>query len=76
MNFQHAIDYFWSAPKEVMTQLRPNTWGNLYLAPQQGSPQTAQNHQAGLRHSEAETPPETIGSLRARTRAPLMKAHQ
>ncbi|MGH7213661.1 MAG: hypothetical protein ACREIT_02705 [Tepidisphaeraceae bacterium] len=30
-NFQHAIDYFWSAPKEVMTQLRPNTWGSLYL---------------------------------------------
>jgi hypothetical protein len=32
-NFQHAIDYFWSAPKEVMTQLRPNTWGTLYLEP-------------------------------------------
>jgi hypothetical protein len=30
-NFQHAIDYFWSAPKEVMTQLRPNTWGPMYL---------------------------------------------
>jgi hypothetical protein len=30
-NFQHALDYFWSAPKEVMTQLRPNTWGNMYL---------------------------------------------
>jgi hypothetical protein len=30
-NFQHAIDYFWSAPKEVMTQLRPNTWGLMYL---------------------------------------------
>jgi hypothetical protein len=30
-NFQHAIDYFWSAPKEVMTQVRPNTWGLLYL---------------------------------------------
>jgi len=30
-NFQHAIDYFWSAPKEVMTQLRPNTWGTLEL---------------------------------------------
>ena len=25
-NYQHAIDYFWSAPKEVMTQLRPRTW--------------------------------------------------
>jgi hypothetical protein len=30
-NFQHALDYFWSAPKEVMTQLRPSTWGTLYL---------------------------------------------
>lgn len=30
-NYQHAIDYFWSAPKEVMTQLRPNTWGPMYL---------------------------------------------
>ncbi len=32
-NFQHATSYFWSAPKEVMTQLRPNTWGTLYLDP-------------------------------------------
>ncbi|MBC8105536.1 MAG: hypothetical protein H7Z14_03010 [Anaerolineae bacterium] len=32
-NFQHAIDYFWSSPKEVMTQLRPNTWGPMYLDP-------------------------------------------
>jgi len=32
-NFQHAIDYFWSAPKEVMTQQRPNTWGTLALDP-------------------------------------------
>jgi hypothetical protein len=32
-NWQHALDYFWSAPKEVMTQLRPNTWGTLYLMP-------------------------------------------
>jgi hypothetical protein len=30
-NFQHAIAYFWSAPKEVMTQLRPNTWGMMNL---------------------------------------------
>jgi len=30
-NFQHAIDYFWSAPKEVMTQMRPTTWGTLNL---------------------------------------------
>jgi hypothetical protein len=32
-NWQHAIDYYWSAPKEVQTQLRPNTWGTLFLAP-------------------------------------------
>jgi hypothetical protein len=38
-NFQHALDYFWSAPKEVMTQLRPNTWGNMYLEP---APKNAQ----------------------------------
>src|SRR5262249_22781087 len=30
-NFQHALDYFWSAPKDVMTQLRPGTWGEMYL---------------------------------------------
>lgn len=32
-NWQNAIDHFWSAPKESQTQLRPNTWGNLYLLP-------------------------------------------
>ena len=30
-NFQHALDYFWSAPKDVFTQLRPNTWGPMYM---------------------------------------------
>jgi hypothetical protein len=30
-NFQHALDYFWSAPNDVLTQLRPNTWGPIYL---------------------------------------------
>ncbi len=30
-NYQHAIDYFWSAPKEVLTQYRPRTWGTLYM---------------------------------------------
>lgn len=40
-NFQHAIAYFWSAPKEVMTQLRPNTWGNMYLeTPKDATAQT------------------------------------
>lgn len=32
-NFQTATDYFWSAPKTVQTQLRPNTWGTLFLQP-------------------------------------------
>lgn len=36
-NFQQATDYFWSAPKEIMTQLRPNTWGLLYLDPPNGA---------------------------------------
>jgi hypothetical protein len=36
-NFHHATDYFWSAPKEVQTQLRPNTWGNVYMAPPETS---------------------------------------
>ena len=31
-NFQHATDYFWSAPKEATTQLRPNTWGTIQLS--------------------------------------------
>jgi hypothetical protein len=31
-NFQHATDYFWSAPKEATTQLRPNTWGAIVLS--------------------------------------------
>jgi len=30
-NFQHALDYFWSAPKDILTQFRPNTWGPVYL---------------------------------------------
>jgi hypothetical protein len=32
-NYQHALDYFWSAPKEVRTELRPSTWGTLQLLP-------------------------------------------
>jgi hypothetical protein len=42
-NFQHAIDYFWSAPKEVQTQLRPSTWGLMYLEPL-NSPNLANNN--------------------------------
>lgn len=30
-NHQHALEYFWSAPKQVITQARPNTWGEVYL---------------------------------------------
>ena len=37
-NFQHALDYFWSAPKDVLTQLRPNTWGPVYLEPPHTNP--------------------------------------
>lgn len=32
-NFQNAIDYFWSAPRQVQTQLRPGTWGEMVLMP-------------------------------------------
>lgn len=30
-DFHQTLDYFWSAPKEATTQLRPNTWGKLVL---------------------------------------------
>ena len=34
-NFHASTDYFWSAPKELTTQVRPDTWGTLVLsAPQ------------------------------------------
>ena len=32
-NYQHALDYFWSAPKDILTQHRPNTWGPIHLDP-------------------------------------------
>jgi hypothetical protein len=46
-DFQSAADFFWSAPKAVETQIRPNTWGTLYLDPPPaelapGDPHTAQ----------------------------------
>lgn len=40
-NFQHASDFSWSAPKESMTQLRPNTWGIAHLLPEQPSTASA-----------------------------------
>ena len=42
-NFQHALDYFWSAPKDILTQFRPNTWGSIYLeSPTRLTPRTAE----------------------------------
>jgi hypothetical protein len=32
-DFTNAADFFWSAPKSSRTELRPNTWGTLYLDP-------------------------------------------
>ncbi len=32
-NFQNAIEYYWSAPKQVQTQFRPGTWGEINLQP-------------------------------------------
>jgi len=37
-NYQHAAEYFWSAPKQVLTQARPSTWGALYLSQPSQSP--------------------------------------
>ena len=31
--FQSAADFFWSSPKSTQTQLRPDTWGLVYLDP-------------------------------------------
>ncbi|MDB5299233.1 MAG: putative agarase [Phycisphaerales bacterium] len=31
-NYQHASEFFWSAPKQILTQARPATWGTLYLS--------------------------------------------
>lgn len=32
-DFERAGEYFWSAPKDVMTHLRPGTWGSVVLSP-------------------------------------------
>jgi len=32
-NFQGALAYFWSASKEQQTQIRPGTWGRVFLRP-------------------------------------------
>lgn len=32
-DYQHALAYFWSAPKQVQTQAHPDTWGILNLLP-------------------------------------------
>jgi hypothetical protein len=38
-NYQHTSEFFWSAPKQVLTQRRPGTWGTLTLG---GPPQSGQ----------------------------------
>ena len=43
-NYQHACEYFWSAPKAVLTQARPNTWGTMSL--QGADPQVLANSSA------------------------------
>lgn len=40
-NYQHALEYFWSAPKQVITQARPNTWGTALLSPAGSTPAAA-----------------------------------
>ncbi|HEX8916206.1 MAG TPA: sugar-binding protein, partial [Humisphaera sp.] len=35
-NYDEAAEYYWSAPKVVVTQARPNTWGTIYLEPKPG----------------------------------------
>lgn len=32
-NYEQSAEYYWSAPKVVVTQARPNTWGTVYLEP-------------------------------------------
>jgi hypothetical protein len=32
-DFTTATNFFWSAPKSMRTELRPSTWGTLYLDP-------------------------------------------
>ncbi len=32
-DYQHAAEYFWSAPKQVQTQAHPNSWGLISLMP-------------------------------------------
>jgi hypothetical protein len=39
-DYQHATEYFWSAPKQIQTQAHPNTWGLLNLLPPANSAPT------------------------------------
>ena len=32
-NFEIGSEYFWSAPKDSLTHLRPGTWGTVKLLP-------------------------------------------
>jgi hypothetical protein len=47
-DFDTAADFFWSAPKAVQTQLRPCTWGSLYLEPPTNPGEIAHAAQARL----------------------------
>ncbi|MGD1277302.1 MAG: hypothetical protein ABR964_08775 [Tepidisphaeraceae bacterium] len=48
LDFQNACDFFWSAPKSMQTQLRPGTWGTLYLNPPPHLPAVARTAAAPL----------------------------
>jgi hypothetical protein len=45
-DFASAADFFWSAPKLIQTQLRPGTWGSLYLEPPSAGAAIAKTAQA------------------------------
>ncbi|MGF1633792.1 MAG: hypothetical protein ACFCVE_08065 [Phycisphaerae bacterium] len=54
-DFQQAISYFWSAPKEVQTQYKPSTWGRLVLLPAESdSPETTVKAEPGEPADRAE----------------------
>jgi hypothetical protein len=51
-NYQHAAEYCWSAPKQVLTQARPHTWGALYLSRPSTSPKDNGQPVANIGESE------------------------
>jgi hypothetical protein len=65
-NFRQALDYFWSAPKQVLTQSRPSTWGTLYLEPPPKSASASPLHPAAvaaIAASSRTAPSEATASL-------------